>query len=380
MVAIAIATAALIIVLSVFNGLEGLLTSLLNDFDPQIKITASVGKTFELDSVKTELEKIPEVEVITPVIENNALIKYNQAQTLVTVKGVDESFVKHERIINSIARGEFKLKENGVSYAVLGYGLFDDLQVSLENDFKALQIFYPKDVKPGLINPDRSVKRLPILPSGAFAIEKHYDEKYMLVPIEFASALFGYKPGLVTSIEIKTTSGEDLNDVKNDIEKIIGPKYIVLTDREQHADILRAVKLEKLFVFIILSFILTVASINIFFSLNMLAVDKKRDISLLFAMGSQDNIIKKIFLYEGFIISFGGAITGIIIGFVLCYLQQTYGFISMGMQTAVVDSYPVKMYWGDFVLTALTICAITLTISFLPARSAVQAADLKALQ
>ncbi|MCX2744756.1 FtsX-like permease family protein [Mangrovivirga sp. M17] len=380
MVAISIATASLIIVLSVFNGLEGLLTSLLNDFDPQIKISAKVGKTFHIDSVESKLNNIPSVEVITPVIENNALIKYNNAQTLVTIKGVDDNFKSQGRIIGSIVRGDFNLKNNEVNYAVMGYGLFDDLQISLENDFKALQVFYPKEVKPGLINPDRAVKRKSILPSGAFAIEKHYDEKFMIVPLRFASDLFEYEKGQVTSIEIKTMEESDLNDVKEDIQQAIGPGFTVLTDREQHADILRAVKLEKLFVFIILSFILTVASINIFFSLNMLAVDKRRDISILFAMGSPDKLIRKIFLYEGFIISLGGAVTGIIIGFTLCYLQQEFGFISMGMQTAVVDSYPVKMYWGDFVATAITICAITFIISFLPARSAVKAADLKELQ
>ncbi len=367
MVGVAIGTMALVIVLSVFNGLEDLIRSLYSSFDPEIKITATTGKSFIVeDSLLNVISAVEGVEIVTEIIEDNAYVRYRDSELVVKVKGVGDNFINQNRMDQTIVHGELKLKREGINYALVGRGVQYALGIAPGNDFYTLQIFYPKNIRPGSLNPSNLYTQKNILPGGIFAIEKQYDESYIFVPLDFAESLMGYGDKR-TSLEIKTTDNIPITTVQARLKNVLGDQFQILNSDEQHSGLLRAIKIEKLFVFITFSFILAVASFNIFFSLTMLAIDKKKDIAILYAIGATDKMIKNIFLKEGAIIAFSGAITGLLLGLAICWLQQTYGLVSMGMQTSVLDSYPVKMEFTDFIYTGVSIILITILASYRPA-------------
>ena len=367
MLIVAICTAALIIVLSVFNGLEGLLRSLYGSFDPQIKIEATKGKSFIFsDSLSRAIQNVEGVDIVTEVIEDYAYVKYRDADMVATIKGVSENFLEQNRIDTAIVSGELKLKENDVNYAIIGRGVQYSLSIMPGSDIYPLQVHYIKDVKPGSIDISNLYSRRNILPGSVFAIEKNYDENYIFVPLEFARDLLDYG-NKRTSLEIKVKEGFSIHKVEQDLTDKLGDDFKVLDNEEQHADLYKLLNLEKLFVFIAFSFIMAVGSINIFFALTMLAIDKKKDISILYAMGAGNRLIKSIFVSEGAIISLGGAAMGLVLGGLICWLQQTFGIVSMGMETSVMENYPVEMKVTDFVYTSLSLIFITLIISYRPA-------------
>ncbi len=367
MVSVAVGTMALVVVLSVFNGLEDLLRSLHSSFDPEIKITAARGKSFQRsDSLFTAIKQLEGVAMVTEVIEDNAYVRYKKAELVVKLKGVSDTFLEEDRLKNNIVYGQFLLRDQTRNYALIGRGVQYLLSINPNNEFNALKVFYPRNVKPGAIDPSKMVKQQSIQPVGIFAIEKQYDENYIFVPLRFAEELFNYK-NKRTAFEVKTSVGANMTDVQQRLQALLGSSFLVLNQDQQHSSLLKAIKIEKLFLFIAFTFILAVASFNIFFSLTMLAIDKKKDISVLYALGAQDNTIKRIFLSEGALIAFTGALVGLTFGFLICLVQQVYGVVPMGMQTAVTDAYPVKMQLVDFVTTAASIIIITYLASFRPA-------------
>jgi len=364
---VTVGTAALIIVLSVFNGLEDLLRSLHNNFDPEIQITATSGKSFLVDEEFIDsIEALEGVDIVTEVIEDNAYMKYRDSEMVVTVKGVSDNFIDHHRMDDKIVEGKLDFKERDIPYAVIGRGIQHVLSISLQNEFYALQLFYPRKLNPGKIDPRKDLKRLNIMPGGVFAIEKQFDEKYVFVPLSFAEDLLEYG-NKRTSLEIKIVPEEDIKQVQSRIKNHLGEEFSVLNNEEQHSTILRAVKIEKLIVFIIFSAILMIASVNIFFALTMLAIDKKKDIAILFSLGATAKIIRRVFIYEGLIISISGTLIGLFLGWSICYLQLNYGLVSMGLENAVVANYPVKILYSDFLITASSMFVITLLISYRPA-------------
>jgi lipoprotein-releasing system permease protein len=370
MIGAAVGTAALVIVLSVFNGLEDLLRSLYNSFDPEIRISASAGKSFLID--QDFLEKIRKTEGVlslTEVIEDNALVKYADGQTIVTIKGVGNNYQEQSNISKVVKNGKPVLQENGVQYALIGSSLQQILSISLDNDFYVLQVWYPRKQNASVINPETAFNKGTLKPGGIFAIEQEYDEKYMIAPLEFTEALMDYQ-NRRTSIEVKTKPGFSVDKVIWNLEKLLGDKFKIQDRDQQHASLYKAIRVEKFFMFITLSFILAIASLNIFFSLTMLGIEKKKDISVLFAMGATKGMVRKLFLYEGGIISFIGASIGLVLGVVLCLLQQKFGFASMGMQTSIVQAYPVKIQNLDVFFIGLSIITITFFVSFSPARKA----------
>ncbi|MFP4293276.1 MAG: FtsX-like permease family protein [Cyclobacteriaceae bacterium] len=370
MIGVAIGTMALVVVLSVFNGLEDLIRESYNTFDPEIKIVPRSGKTFAVsDSLINVLEQIEGVDLVTEVIEDNALVRYQDAQMVVKLKGVSDNFVEQERLNRAMIFGELVLEKDGEDFAILGRGVQYTLSVSPSNDFYALQVFSPRRETESGFNPDpmtRYFKRRNIMPGGIFAIEKQFDASYVIVPLDFAASLFDYDDER-TALEIKTTAEASIAKVEERIEEALGNRLEVLNSDEQHASLLRAIRIEKLFVYLTFSFILAVASFNIFFSLSMLAIDKKKDIAMLFAMGATKRIVRRVFIYEGAIIAAIGAVTGLSIGLLICWAQQTFGLVSMGMQTAIVDAYPVKMQFSDFFFTAVSITLITFLAAYRPA-------------
>jgi lipoprotein-releasing system permease protein len=379
MTGVAVATAALIVVLSVFNGLQGVLQSLYNSFDPELKVELVRGKSFEVDSVLTrKLAAIEGVELVTEVIEDYAYVRYRESEMVVIIKGVSDNFIDHHRLDSNIVEGNLKLRENGVNFAILGRTVKYILSASLEDNLYPLQLFYIKNLKASSLDPSQLYSQRNILPGGVFSIEKNYDENYIFLPLAFAQDLLNYG-NKRTSLEIKTKTGSTLSSVQARVKKLLGPNFSVLTNQEQHKDIFRLLNVEKLFVFLALSLLITISAINIFFSLMMLTLEKKKDISILGAMGASQHLIKRIFLTEGALIAFTGAAIGLVGGAFICFIQDKYGLVGMGVENGVISDYPVKMRLMDFVSTAGVIVAITFLVSIYPAQAASRAVSIKQL-
>jgi lipoprotein-releasing system permease protein len=363
-------TAALIIVLSVFNGLEDLLRSLNQSFDPQIKIEATLGKSFEMDAALLDkIKKTEGVEIVTEVIEDYAYARYREANQVITLKGVGDNFIDQHRIDNSIIHGELKLKSGDVLYAIVGSGVSGSLSMQVEDDFHPLQIYYINDVKPGMVDPSRIYSHQNIRVGSIFSIVQSFDENYIIVPLEFAQEVMRYE-NKRTSLEIKVAAAADARQVQQRLKENLGETFTVLSQEEQHKDLYRLLKIEKLFAFGGGVLLLGIASINIFFSLMMLVLDKKKDISLLTSMGTDRSVIRKIFLTEGALIAVGGTVIGLGLGAAMCFLQARFGFVSMGMQNSVTEGYPVKMILSDFFYITFAMVVITFLVSYRPAQVA----------
>jgi lipoprotein-releasing system permease protein len=369
-VLVASCTAALIMVLSVFNGLEDLLRSLNQSFDPQLKIEATLGKSFEMnDALFTKIKKTAGVEIVTEVIEDYAYARYREANQVITLKGVSDNFLDQHRIDNSIVDGTLRLKEGETPYAIVGRGVQYSLSISVGDDFHPLQIYYINDIKPGMVDPSKIYSQRNIIVGSAFSIVQNFDENYIIVPLDFARDVMQYG-NKRTSLEIKLAEGVKASTVQRNLKKALGEKFTVRTLEEQHKDLYRLLKIEKLFAFGGGVLLLGIASINIFFSLMMLVLDKKKDISLLTSMGMDRSAIRKIFLIEGALIAVGGTLVGLVGGAILCFLQARFGFVSMGMQNSVTEGYPVKMILTDFFYITLAMIAITIVVSYRPAQVA----------
>jgi lipoprotein-releasing system permease protein len=372
---VAFSTAALIIVLSVFNGLEDLLRSLNSSFDPEIKIQSANSKSFEVTpELLASIKKVEGVEVVTDVIEDYAYLRYRDANQVVTMKGVGKSFLAQDRIPKeNIVEGQLKLQDDDPKhprqYAIVGRGVQFTLSIAINDPLYPLQFYYIKNGRPGTLDPSQLYSKKNILAGGAFSIVQTFDENYVIVPLEFAEELLNYGQRR-TSLEIKTSEGANVFGVERQIQEALGEKYNVLNHEEQHKDLYKLLRVEKLFTFLALTMLLLIGSINIFFSLMMLALDKKKDISILFSMGANSAQIRDVFIAEGALIAFIGALVGLALGGAFCWVQHTYGIISMGMETSITQGYPVKVKLFDFIATLFTVSVITLLISAYPARLA----------
>jgi len=275
MLAVCFGSMALVIALSVFNGLEDLLLSIHGSFDPELKISLVKGKSFEVNQdLLDKINNTNGIEEITQVIEDNVYVKYKDSEMVVTLKGVSSNFLKQNQLNESVVYGDPDLVKNNINYALVGRGIQYALSISPSNDFYQLQIHYPRKTKSINPDPSRLTKRKSILPGGIFALEKQYDDNYIFVPLEFAEDLVDYNSRR-TSLEIKTNDQFSVGQVQQALQTTLGQDYQVLNREEQHSDVLKVIKIEKLFVFFIFSFILIIASFNIFFSLTMLVIEKK---------------------------------------------------------------------------------------------------------
>lgn len=368
---IAFSTAALIIVLSVFNGLEDLLRSLNNSFDPEIKIEAREGKSFESSPELLEkVRSVKGVEVVTEVIEDYAYLRYRDANQVVIIKGVSDSFLEQNRIPEeNIVEGELKLKEGPINYAIIGRGIQYSLSIATSDPLYPLQVYYIKNVNSVGLDPSRLYARQNIVPGAVFSIVQNFDENYVIVPLRFTQELFSYG-NKRTSLEIKTSPGADIFEVEKALQRSLDDNFNILNHEEQHADLYKLLKMEKLFTFLALTLLLIIGSINIFFTLMMLVLDKKKDVAILKAMGANERQVRNVFLAEGVLIAFSGAFLGLALGIIFYWLQQRYGIISMGMETSITQGYPIKVKGLDFLATMLVITAITFLISLKPAKTA----------
>jgi lipoprotein-releasing system permease protein len=379
MIGVAVGTMALVIVLSVFNGLEDLIRSLYASFDAELKIESVKGKSFEVtEEWLDQIRNTEGVEILTEVIEDNALFKYKGYQHLARLKGVSDNYLKQGRFEEGYIWGELELGTDTRPKAIIGRGVGFYLSMDLDNEFELLQVFYPKAPRnAGTLDPSQLYARDVIKPSAFFSIEKEFDDNYIIAPINFVKDLINYGPKR-TSVEIKVAAGVNISSVKKRLKTLLGEDFSVKDTDEQHAGLLRTIKVEKLFVFITLSFILAVASFNIFFSLSMMAIEKKKDTAVLIAMGAKAKLIKQIYIKQGAIIAFTGAIIGLALGFIICLIQDRYGIVSLGISSSVIDNYPVKMIWTDFLWTSIAVITITFVASYRPAiiASRVKSTDL----
>ncbi len=379
MVGVAIGTMALIIVLSVFNGLQDVLKDVYGTFDPDLKIQTIQGKTFQTtDSTLNELRSIQGVKAVAPVVEENVVFNYRNTQSVVRVKGVGDEFLRVQKLDTFMVSGEVKFKEEGKNFALFGIGVAYQLGVLVDSDLLAVEAIFPKKLRAGALPSSNSLNKRRLYPAGIFQIEQNFDEKYVITSLDLVQSLTGYRNRL-TSIELYVENENDYNSIKGDVLELLGPEYEILTSEEQHAELLRAVKIEKLFVYVALSFITAIASFNIFFCLSMLAIEKRKDISILLAFGLDASSIKTIFLKQGALIAFTGATVGIALGVTICLIQQKFGIIGMGMSTSLIQAYPVKLLWPDIALVAMSMVIITLLTSFRPALLASRTDEVKHL-
>lgn len=357
---VTIGTMALIIVLSVFNGFEKLVISLFNSFNPDLQITIMAGKTFNSDSIPEDrIRKVPGVRYLTEVIEENALIKYKDKQYIVTMKGVSEDYQRMSGIDTMISAGKFLLQEDDKNLCVLGYGVAYYLGANIEDYLNPLTFYVPKRTATISGMSDNAFSSDVIFPSGFFSIQEEFDSKYVILPLSFVKKILDYSKE-ITSIEVGIAKGSDLDEIQKNIQQIVGMNWLVKNRFQQQEVLYKIMKSEKWAIFLILSFILFIATFNVIGSLSMLILDKKKDIAVLQSMGATQPLIKRIFLFEGSMISFFGAIAGLVLGGIICRLQQIFGFIRLGSagSTFVVSSYPVNMQITDFIYVFLIVISI----------------------
>lgn len=357
---------ALVIGMSVFNGMENLIRSLYNSFDPEIKITPKVGKTFEMtDSLLKLIQQTDGVFIITEVIEDNAVLSYKNETDVIKIKGVSENFVDQHRMDSFIVEGNMNLTKQGKPFALIGRGVQYKLSVPIKNQFSPVQIYYPdkdKIKKPGAIDAFR-INNIQV--AGVFAIEKQYDDNYVFVPLGFTQDLMDYTNER-TSLEIKVSEAANVDAVQEKLKEKLGNAFLILNSDEQHKGLLKAIKVEKVVVNIMLSFILAISSVGIFFCLTMLTLNKRKDIAVLKAMGATKGFIRNLFLTEGMLIALSGASIGIVFGVTICYLQQNYGIVSIGTETSVIEEYPVELRYADLIWISCTVICISFVAAIRP--------------
>lgn len=359
---VALATLALVCTLSVFNGFQDLVASFFTAFDPELKIMAVQGKVFDgQDPAVRQLRGWPEVAVYSESVEDNAMVQYQDRQAMVVIKGVEDNFDRLTPIDSILfGRGEPLLHDEVAYYAIPGIQLLSTLGTSIRF-LDPLEVYAPKrGAKVNLANPAASFTTGSLFSSGlVFAVnQEKYDASYILTSIGFARRLFQYTTE-VSSIGLKLQPGTDIDALQQRIQKAVGDTYKVENRYEQQADTYRIMEIEKLISYLFLTFILMIACFNVIGSLSMLIIDKRDDVETLRHLGASDRQITRIFLFEGRMISFFGAFAGVILGLLLCWLQQTYGLISLGNSGAfVVDAYPVSVHATDVVLVFATVLAV----------------------
>ncbi len=368
MAGVTVGTAALIIVLSVFNGFESVVKSLFSVFDPDMEITVVQGKTFhsnEIDAAR--IKALPGVIKYTEVVEENALLYYKKQQFLATIKGVDSLYQVNCPINDSLlVTGQMMLQNDSLDFAVPGYGIAYFLNLDMKAPDNFISVYIPK--RKGNITglPQESFSSEIIRPVAIFSVQQDFDDKYMLVPLRFARRLLEYTDE-VTSIEIRLDRNADPGLIQKEIASIAGPAFRIQNRFQQQEVLYKIMKSEKWAVFLILTFILIVASFNVVGSLTMLILDKKKDISILRSLGARDATIKRIFFFEGLLISLTGAFSGLLLGLLVCIVQLKFGLIKLqGGGSFIISAYPVKLIATDFLYVFLTIALIGTVVAWLP--------------
>jgi lipoprotein-releasing system permease protein len=373
--AIAVGTGALVIILSGMNGLTGLVETLYNSFNPDVKITSVAGKVFMADdSLVLPIKQIDGVAYVSKTLDDNMLLKYDNRMQIVRIKGVDENFLLVTRFDTLLAEGNFlspQAKNSQESRAgnqiVLGKGVAYRLGVSLSDLFTPLSVYCPKRGHSSNLNPEDAFTEAKCYPSGLFSINDDFDFGYAFINYDKAREILEYPVNSVSSLEILLKSGVDAVKVKEEIQKMTGKNLLVQNKFEQNDVLFKTLQTEKLWTFIILAFVLVIATFNIIGALTMLIIEKKKDIKILSALGADVSLIRKIFMAEGLMIIFIGSTIGILLGYGLCLLQQRYGFIQFE-EGYIIDAYPVETRLSDFIAISGTVLLIGFLAAIYPVR------------
>ena len=367
---VALATLALVCTLSVFNGFHDLISSFFTHFDPDLKVEAIKGKTFEPDSSSlASIRALPEVEVVSLTLEDNAMAKYKGQQVMVTIKGVDDEFQALTHVEEILyGNPEFKLYDEIADYGVLGIQLMYTLGTGFD-PYDPVEVYAPRrGTKVNLSNPMASFRRQPLyLPGNVLNInDARYASSYIVTSLDYARRLFDYEKA-VSAIEIRLAPKANESRVRQSIVAIMGEGYTVKNRYEQQAATFKVVEIEKFVTYLFLCFILMVACFNIISSVSMLILDKQSNAETLKSLGATDGFVARIFIYEGNLIALLGAVVGLVLGVVLCLLQQKFGLISLGGGGQfVVDAYPVRVKVTDLILVLVSVVAVSALSVWLP--------------
>ena len=364
MIGVAVGTAALVLVLSVFNGFEQLILSLYNSFDPPIKVSVLEGKVSDFEEAKAYLNE--HNILYSEVLEEKVLLRYQEKEYIATLKGVDDNFKLINSVDSMLIAGEYMDVYESKNTAIVGQGVAYYLSMRIGNAFDQLQVYVPDREKNNLLRPEESFIQKSIVPVGVFNIQADFDAEYVIAPISFIREILN-REGQSSSLEIRCSDSE-IESVQADLQEVLRSQFTVKSRFEQHAFLYKILSSEKLAVFLILTFILIIATFNIIGSLTMLLIEKKKDIELLSNLGASRLLIKNIFFYEGLLTTALGAIIGLVFGLAIAYVQIYFGVVKMGNGSFVVDSYPVVVEAIDVLVVLSVVMGIGSIASIIPSR------------
>ena len=368
MFGIMVSSAALVVVLSVFNGMGEMIQGWFNAFNPDLEITLKEGKSFAVDSFpKDQIAQLDGVLAVDEVVSDRALVTYDNQQELVQLKGVDKSYLQRKHYDNLLIDGRLEYMLGDQPCAIVGAIAAGKLRINL-NSYELMAFYYPKRTKKNLANPANAFSTQYLFPTGVFSTNTDNDETYVFCPIEFARELMQY-PGEVTSMEVQLIHPEQYSNYQESISQMLGPNYKVRNKYEQEESLFKTLQSEKLMIYVILAFILLVAAFNIIGSLGMLMMEKKSDTAILQCIGAEKSFIQRVFIFEGMMISLFGGLCGMLLGAIICLLQQVFHIVKLGNGGSgyLVAYYPVQMHVSDFMLVLITVVLISAVTSLLPA-------------
>ena len=360
LIGICIGTMALVIVLSVYNGFGKVIEQLGNVFNPELLIEAKEGKTFHLaDFPIDEISEIDGVAVFSSSVEENAWLTYRKNETIVTLRGVSDNYHQWSGIDSLVDRGEYLLTDEELDFAVLGYGIFYDLGINLRDPNYRIRVNIPKRKKSLSLNLTENFNSGYLFPAGHFSIHDESDQKYVLTNIDFARNLLNYADDEVTSVQIGLKKNANVAKIQKKIKTLLGDDYSIKNRHEQQELFHKVYRSEKVMIYIILLFIVFIATFNLIGSIYLLMIDKKKDIAILKSMGMTFKDVRKVFFFEGIIISSVGAVAGVAVGVVFCAIQQYFKIIKVS-ETFVMDSFPVSIQIADIVTVLLLVSFISI--------------------
>lgn len=370
---IAFSTMCQVLVLSVFNGFEGLVQSLYSNFYSDVKVVASKGKTITFSpSQIQQISKLPGVKGISLDAEEKALLQNGEQQTVVLLKGVDDNYSKVSGVPQKMLHGVFDIGTVDQPKLVMGSGIEYAIGVESDKNLFPITVFLPKKSSGGNSNPLAALSEGNANTSGSFAIQQDFDNKYVITNLDFVKQQMNYAANEYSALEISLSNPQNSNRFMKDLQKMLGPGYKVLTKYQQNTSLYNSMRLEKWVIYAVLTLILIIAAFNMIGALTMLVLEKRKDISVLQSLGADKNLIKKIFLSEGILLAVAGAGTGIILALIICFLQVKFKIIKLAGSSFLIDYFPVKLILTDFLLVIATALVISFTASWFPAKKASQ--------
>jgi lipoprotein-releasing system permease protein len=368
---IAFSTMCQVLVLSVFNGFEGLVQSLYSNFYSDVKVVPVKGKTIVLIPEQIySIGKMTGVKGVSRIVEEKALLQNGDNQAVVLLKGVDANYSRVSGVPKKMFRGTFEPGTADHPKLILGSGIENAIGVVSNNNIFPITVFLPKKTSATNSNPLAALSEGNATTSGSFAIQQDFDNKYVITNLAFIKQQMNYAPDEYSALEISLTDAGQAKKFTDDLQRLLGDKYKVLTKYEQNASLYNSMRLEKWIIYAVLTLILIIAAFNMIGALTMLVLEKRKDISVLQSLGADKNLIKKIFLSEGLLLAITGAGTGIVLALIICFLQVKFKIIKLVGDSFLIDYFPVKLVITDFILVTLTALIIAFGASWFPAKKA----------